>query len=139
MEYSFRVIYVANCLAFSNGDRSQTFISFMFLRSGTFKTPTLLPVEFGELLLESLLEVSEHSDSDASAQNQDIIAFSPSRILEEQLEQLDEVLGLQANPNMAKAGKSTISPSKFYGDGKEDVEKWIRSFERISTANQWNE
>ena len=40
---------------------------------------------------------------------------------------------------MAEAGKITISPSKFYGDGKEDVEKWIRSFERISTANQWNE
>ena len=40
---------------------------------------------------------------------------------------------------MAEAGKITISPSKFYEDGKEDVEKWIRSFERISTANQWNE
>ena len=40
---------------------------------------------------------------------------------------------------MAEAGKITVSPSKFYGDEKEDVEKWLRSFERISTANRWNE
>ena len=111
----------------------------MFSRSGIFKTLTSLPVELGELPLEPLLEVSY---CDASAQNQDIIALSPNSILEEQQEQPaqpDEILTLHSNANMAEAGKIAISPSKFYGDGNKDVEKWIRYFERISTGKQWNE
>ena len=62
--------------------------------------------------------------------------------MEEPLQDPDEPVGPQGqaiNTNMAEAGKNTVSPSKFYGDEKEDVEKWLLSFERISTANRWNE
>ena len=62
--------------------------------------------------------------------------------MEEPLQDPAEPVGPQGqalNTNMAEAGKITVSPSRFYGDGKEDVEKWLRSFERISKANRWKE
>ena len=102
----------------------------MLLRSETFKFPTSLPEHSEELftveqpLSSPLVELSD-SDSPPLMQSglgQSVDPPAPSHF-----------------GNMAKAGKNTVSPSKFYGDGKEDVNKWLRSFERVAKANQWKE
>ncbi len=35
--------------------------------------------------------------------------------------------------------KTVIQPSKFFGEPGEDVEKWLKSFERVARANGWTE
>ena len=102
----------------------------MLLRSGTFKFSTSLPEHSEESftveqLLSSPLSVLSDSDSPPLMQSG---------------------LGQSVDPpahshigNMAEAGENTVSPSKFYGDGKEDVDKWLRSFERLAKANQWED
>eukprot|EP00794_Sanderia_malayensis_P005889 gene5889-biopygen4891 len=35
--------------------------------------------------------------------------------------------------------KTVIQPSKFFGERGDDVEKWLKSFERIARANGWSE
>lgn len=32
-----------------------------------------------------------------------------------------------------------VYPNKFFGEPGEDIEKWLKSFERISKANNWSE
>ena len=34
--------------------------------------------------------------------------------------------------------KTVVHPSKFFGKPGEDVEKWLKSFERVSKANNWS-
>ena len=105
---------------------------------GTFKSLTFSANEFEEVPLEPVLEVSEPSVSEASIEIQDIFQHTSNAVVEEPLQDPAEPVGPQGqalNTNMAETGKITVSSSKFYGDGKEDVEKWLRSFERISEAN----
>ena len=40
---------------------------------------------------------------------------------------------------MEDVPKSVIHPTKFFGEPGEDVEKWLKSFDRISKANGWTE
>ena len=102
----------------------------MLLCSGTFKLPTSLPepsdgIPTVEQQLPSpLLELSD-SDSSPSMQSASGHSVEPPQ---------PETLAI-----MAEAGKNTVTPSKFYGDGREDVDKWVRSFERVAKANQWKE
>ena len=35
--------------------------------------------------------------------------------------------------------KTVVQPTKFFGKTGEDVEKWLKSFDRISKANGWTE
>ena len=35
--------------------------------------------------------------------------------------------------------KTVVQPSKFFGEPGEDIEKWLKSFERVSKANNWTE
>ena len=35
--------------------------------------------------------------------------------------------------------KTVVQPNKFFGEPGEDIEKWLKSFERISKANNWSE
>ena len=102
----------------------------MLLRSETFKFPTSLPEHSEEMFIVEQplpLPLLELSDSDLplsvqSGSGQSVDPPAPSDIA-----------------NMAEAGKNTASPSKFYSDGKKDVEKWLRSFERVAEASQWKE
>ena len=102
----------------------------MLLRSGTFKLPTSLPEPLDGIptveqqLPSPLLELSD-SDSSPSMQSASGHSVEPPQ---------PETLAI-----MAEAGKNTVTPSKFYGDGREDVDKWLRSFERVAKANQWKE
>ena len=110
----------------------------MILRSGTFKSLTFSANEFEEVPLGPVLEVSEPSVSEVSIEIQDSFQHTSNAVVEEPLQDPAEPGGPQGqalNTNMA--GKITVSPSKFYGEEKEDVEKWLRSFERISKANRY--
>ena len=40
--------------------------------------------------------------------------------------------------NMEEPPKTVVHPSKFFGEPGEDVEKWLKDFERISKANGWS-
>ena len=35
--------------------------------------------------------------------------------------------------------KTVVHPNKFFGEPGEDVEKWLRSFDRVAKANNWSE
>ncbi len=35
--------------------------------------------------------------------------------------------------------KTVVQPTKFFGEPGEDIEKWLKSFDRISKANNWPE
>ena len=35
--------------------------------------------------------------------------------------------------------KTVVQPSKFFGEPGEDIKKWLKSFERVSKANNWTE
>ena len=35
--------------------------------------------------------------------------------------------------------KTVVQPSKFFGEPGDDIEKWLKSFERISKANGWSQ
>ena len=35
--------------------------------------------------------------------------------------------------------KTVVQPSKFFEEPGEDIEKWLKSFERVSKANNWME
>ena len=35
--------------------------------------------------------------------------------------------------------KTVVQPSKFFGEPGDDIEKWLKSFERISEANGWSQ
>ncbi len=35
--------------------------------------------------------------------------------------------------------KTVVQPSKFFGEPGEDIEKWLKSFERVAKANNWTE
>ena len=102
----------------------------MLLRSGTFNFSTSLPEHseesftVGQLLSSPL---SELSDSDSPPLMQSGLGQSVDHPAHSHI------------GNMAETGKNTVSLSKFYGDGKEDVDKWLRSFERVAKANQWKE
>ena len=102
----------------------------MLLRSGTFKLPTSLPEPSDRIptmeqqLPSPLLELSD-SDSSPSMQSASGHSVEPPQ---------PETLAI-----MADAGKNTVTPSKFYGYGREDVDKWLRYFERVAKANQWKE
>ena len=86
----------------------------MLLRSGTFKLPTSLPAPSDGIptveqqLPSPLLELSD-SDSSPSMQSASGHSVEPPQ---------PETLAI-----MAEASKNTVTPSKFYGDGREDVDK----------------
>ena len=40
---------------------------------------------------------------------------------------------------MEESPKTVVHPTKFFGEPGEDVEKWLKSFDRISKANGWSE
>ena len=40
---------------------------------------------------------------------------------------------------MEESPKTVVHPTKFFGEPGEDVEKWLKSFYRISKANGWSE
>ena len=35
--------------------------------------------------------------------------------------------------------KTVVQPIKFFGEPGEDIEKWLKSFDRVATANNWSE
>ena len=35
--------------------------------------------------------------------------------------------------------KTVVHPTKFFGEPGDDVEKWLKSFERVARANNWSE
>ena len=35
--------------------------------------------------------------------------------------------------------KTVVHPNKFYGEPGEDIEKWLRSFDRVAKANNWSQ
>ena len=38
-----------------------------------------------------------------------------------------------------ETSKTVVQPNKFFGEPGEDIEKWLKSFERVSKANNWSE
>ncbi len=34
--------------------------------------------------------------------------------------------------------RSVVQPTKFFGEPGEDIEKWLKSFDRVAKANNWN-
>ena len=80
----------------------------MLLRSGTFKVHSEEIFTVEQPLSSPLLELSD-SDSPPLMQSglgQSVDPSASSHVA-----------------NMAEAGKNTVSPSNFYGNGKEDVDK----------------
>ena len=49
-----------------------------------------------------------------------------------------EDFGCSISEPREESPKTVVQPSKFFGEPGEDVEKWLRSFERTSKANNWS-
>ena len=47
---------------------------------------------------------------------------------------------LQFSPREPReeSSKTVVQPNKFFGEPGEDIEKWLKSFERVSKANNWS-
>jgi hypothetical protein len=52
---------------------------------------------------------------------------------------IEEVIDQEEKPEEEEMATNAIMPGKFRGGMEENVEEWIAIFDRIATANNWNE
>ena len=55
-----------------------------------------------------------------------------------ELEELDASMLSRETKEREESTRNIVQPCKFYGEPGDDVEKWLKSFDRISKANNWS-